>query len=75
MYIKSLNQLSQTRVLVTNAVTYLPKMDLIVVLKDGEISETGTFEQLLSNNGAFSEFLALYTTSQAEQEDEIDEEG
>lgn len=37
----------KTRLLVTHSITYLPEMDNIIVLKDGEISETGTYRELL----------------------------
>lgn len=37
----------KTRVLVTHGVTYLPEMDNIIVLKDGEITEQGTYRELL----------------------------
>jgi len=47
----------KTRVLVTHSITYLPQMDQIVVIKDGEISEKGTYHELIRNKGAFSEFL------------------
>ena len=32
-------------------------MDVIVVLKDGEVTELGTYKQLLEKKGAFAEFL------------------
>ena len=32
-------------------------MHQIVVLKDGKISETGTYNQLISSGGAFADFL------------------
>jgi ATP-binding cassette subfamily C (CFTR/MRP) protein 1 len=47
----------QTRVLVTHGITYLPNVDMIVVLKDGEVTEMGTYKQLLEKKGAFAEFL------------------
>ena len=50
----------KTRVLVTHGITYLPKVDNIVVLKDGEISEVGTFKELLDKRGAFAEFLVQH---------------
>jgi ATP-binding cassette subfamily C (CFTR/MRP) protein 1 len=37
----------KTRLFVTHGITYLPQVDHIVVLKDGEISETGTYNELL----------------------------
>nr|CAD7198501.1 unnamed protein product [Timema douglasi] len=47
----------KTRVLVTHSVTYLPEVDLIVVLKDGEVTEKGTYKELLEKKGAFADFL------------------
>ena len=34
----------KTRILVTHAISFLPDMDQIVVLKEGKISEIGTYE-------------------------------
>ncbi|XP_076239794.1 multidrug-Resistance like Protein 1 isoform X1 [Calliopsis andreniformis] len=50
----------KTRVLVTHGITYLPEVDNIIVLKDGEITEIGTYKQLLEKRGAFSEFLVQH---------------
>jgi len=47
----------KTRILVTHGITFLPFVDQIVVLKDGKISELGTYEELMKNRGAFAEFL------------------
>ncbi|KAK3909098.1 Multidrug resistance-associated protein 1 [Frankliniella fusca] len=47
----------KTRVLVTHGITFLPEVDLIVVLKEGEVSETGTYKELMEKKGAFAEFL------------------
>ncbi|CAL8118382.1 unnamed protein product [Orchesella dallaii] len=47
----------KTRVLVTHGIQYLPNVDDIIVLKDGEISERGTYKELLARRGAFAEFL------------------
>ena len=47
----------KTRILVTHAISFLPDMDEIVVMKDGKISEIGNYEQLMANRGAFAEFL------------------
>ena len=59
----------------TNAVTFLPQVDRIIVLKDGQISEMGSFEQLSSNNGAFAEFLRQHITEQQESGIELDDTG
>ncbi|XP_076374474.1 multidrug-Resistance like Protein 1 isoform X2 [Megalopta genalis] len=47
----------KTRILVTHGITFLPEVDNIIVLKDGEITEVGNYKQLLEKKGAFSEFL------------------
>ncbi|XP_062605644.1 multidrug resistance-associated protein 1-like, partial [Saccostrea cucullata] len=51
---------NKTRILVTHGVHWLPKVDLIVVMDEGTISEVGTYEELLQKRGAFSEFLETY---------------
>jgi hypothetical protein len=51
---------NKTRILVTHGISYLPQTDLIVVLSGGSVSEVGTYDQLLENDGAFSEFLHTY---------------
>lgn len=43
-------------------------MDKIVVMKDGRISEQGTYHQLLKAGGEFAEFLVEYL---AEEEDQV----
>ncbi|XP_057660508.1 multidrug resistance-associated protein 1 isoform X6 [Diorhabda carinulata] len=59
---------NKTRVLVTHGITYLPRTDKIIVLKNGEVSETGTYQELLDRKGAFSEFLLQHITEEAETE-------
>lgn len=56
-------------ILVTHQLQYLKDADLIVVLKQGKIQETGTFQHLAKNGLDFSAFLTL------EEEEEIEEEG
>ncbi|XP_012540485.1 multidrug resistance-associated protein 1 isoform X3 [Monomorium pharaonis] len=50
----------KTRILVTHSITYLPEVDNIIVLKDGEITESGTYKQLLEKKGAFADFLVQH---------------
>uniref|UniRef100_H3AIJ4 ATP binding cassette subfamily C member 2 n=1 Tax=Latimeria chalumnae TaxID=7897 RepID=H3AIJ4_LATCH len=50
----------QTRILVTHGVSFLPKVDEIVVLVNGRISEVGSYKNLLESQGAFAEFLNTY---------------
>uniref|UniRef100_A0A803XV74 Multidrug resistance-associated protein 1 n=1 Tax=Meleagris gallopavo TaxID=9103 RepID=A0A803XV74_MELGA len=54
---------NKTRVLVTHAVNYLPQMDTILVMTDGEISEMGSYQELLKQDGAFAEFLRTYANA------------
>jgi len=58
----------KTRVLVTHRVSVLPHVDQIIVIKDGSISESGTFEQLISNKGDFAEFVAEYLIEQSDSD-------
>ena len=55
---------NKTRILVTHGIGFLKEMDDIVVMKDGRISEQGSYEDLLKDEGAFSEFLVEYLTEQ-----------
>lgn len=55
----------KTRLLVTHGITYLPQTDQIIVIKFGEISENGTYQELLERKGAFSEFLLQHINEEA----------
>ncbi len=50
----------QTRVLVTHGLSYLPQADLILVMVDGNVTEMGSYQQLMARDGAFAEFLRTY---------------
>ncbi|XP_019740371.1 multidrug resistance-associated protein 1 isoform X1 [Hippocampus comes] len=52
----------KTRLLVTHGLSYLPQVDLILVMVDGEITEVGSYQQLMATEGAFSEFLHTYAS-------------
>ncbi|XP_052786369.1 multidrug resistance-associated protein 1-like isoform X1 [Mya arenaria] len=60
----------KTRILVTHGVHWLPLVDRIVVLNDGIISEMGSYDELVSHDGPFAQFLLQYML----KEDEVDEE-
>jgi len=53
----------KTRVMVTHSVAFLPHMDQIIVMKNGTVTECGTYEELEGSKGAFSAFLAQHDTS------------
>ncbi|NXN35985.1 MRP1 protein, partial [Rhinoptilus africanus] len=59
---------NKTRVLVTHAINYLPQMDTILVMTDGEISEMGSYQELLKQDGAFAEFLRAYANAEQSME-------
>ena len=56
----------KTRVLVTHGVGYLPEVDRIVVMKEGRVSEQGTYRELLEREGEFSQFLVQYLAGKRE---------
>ena len=65
----------KTRVLVTHGLTFLPRTDKIIVMKDGKISETGTYKELLSKKGDFADFLIQHFSQAQDTEVEgLDEE-
>ncbi|XP_060076556.1 multidrug resistance-associated protein 1-like [Ylistrum balloti] len=64
----------KTRILVTHGVHWLPNVDKIIVMDDGRITEVGSYEQLLENNGAFSKFLNTFLLREDSDDDESDEE-
>ena len=63
----------KTRLLVTHKVTLLPEVDFIIVMKDGKISESGSYHELLDKKGAFSEFLVEYLAEDVDEASESDE--
>lgn len=58
--------------MVTHGLQYLPKVDNIIVLLNGSVSEIGSYEMLMSHDGPFAQFLKTYLIS---QDDDKDPEG
>ena len=55
----------------THSIRHLPVVDNIIVLKDGRVSEVGSYDALVKRNGEFAEFLNIYMKkTQEEEEDE-----
>ncbi|KAJ3122380.1 hypothetical protein HK100_012023 [Physocladia obscura] len=50
----------RTRILVTHQLHFLPQCDKIVVMKDGYISEQGTYQELIADNRDFARMIASY---------------
>jgi ABC-type multidrug transport system fused ATPase/permease subunit len=53
----------KTRFFVTNSLNYLPQVDHIIMLSDGVIIESGTYDELSKLNGVFTEYMASYNSS------------
>ena len=49
-----------TRLLVTNALQYLPKADKIVVLEKGKVAEIGTYDELMRKGLDFANLMAAH---------------
>ncbi|KAI1280795.1 ATP-binding cassette sub-family C member 3 [Halotydeus destructor] len=62
---------SKTRVLVTNNISLLPNVDNIVVLKNGNISETGSYKELMDKDGDFAEFVKQFSTRAADAVEDV----
>ena len=59
--------------LVTHGVQWLPKMDRIAVISNGEISEIGSYDELLTHNGAFAQFLKTFLLKEDSEDSESDD--
>jgi ABC-type bacteriocin/lantibiotic exporter with double-glycine peptidase domain len=55
--VKSLNK--QTRVFVTNSLSFLPQVDEIIMLENGMVAEMGTYDELKTRGGVFADFIRL----------------
>lgn len=55
----------------THGITFLPQVDQIIVLKNGEVSEVGSYKELLAQKGAFAEFLLQHLEEEGADEDDI----
>ncbi|XP_076446983.1 multidrug resistance-associated protein 1-like [Babylonia areolata] len=65
----------KTRVLVTHGIHWLPLVDEIVVLKEGQISEVGSYSQLLQHNGDLAQLLrSFFIQEDREVDSDVSEE-
>jgi len=60
----------KTRFLVTHRIALLPQVDEIIVMKDGKVSEQGSYLELLARKGEFAAFLVEYLASAGDDDDE-----
>ncbi|XP_023237649.1 multidrug resistance-associated protein 1-like isoform X1 [Centruroides sculpturatus] len=61
----------KTRILVSHGITFLPQTDIIIVLKNGEIAEIGSYYDLLKSEGEFSEFILEYMKEKVADNDPL----
>uniref|UniRef100_A0A8C4NUZ9 ABC-type glutathione-S-conjugate transporter n=1 Tax=Dicentrarchus labrax TaxID=13489 RepID=A0A8C4NUZ9_DICLA len=57
----------KTRILVTHGMSFLPQADHILVLVDGEITESGSYQELLSRHGAFADFIHTFASTERKE--------
>ncbi|ROL49384.1 Multidrug resistance-associated protein 1 [Anabarilius grahami] len=58
---------NKTRILVTHGLSFLPQVDLILVMEDGEITEMGSYAELLSRQNAFANFVKAFSVSERKE--------
>lgn len=46
--------------LVTNSLNFLPQVDCLILVENGKIVDSGSFENLLNSNGPFSDFYKTF---------------
>ncbi|KAH9380804.1 hypothetical protein HPB48_020242 [Haemaphysalis longicornis] len=63
----------KTRILVTHRLAVLPQVDMVIVLGNGKISDVGTYDELVSRGGAFSDFLVQFL-QEGEETDGVSDE-
>ena len=59
----------QVRILVTHGIGFLPQCDVIVVMADGQITEVGSYTELIDNDGDFAHFLQTYQNVEANEDE------
>ncbi|CAG0920359.1 unnamed protein product [Notodromas monacha] len=64
---------NKTRLWVTHGMAFLPQTDLVVVMKDGQVSEMGTYDELLKKKGGFADLVIQYLSQEVTDEDDVDD--
>jgi len=66
------NPEGRTKILVTHALHFLPHVDYIYTIADGQIMERGTYADLMANDGIFSRFVKEFGSKQEEMREDPD---
>ncbi|KAK9896913.1 hypothetical protein P389DRAFT_194562 [Cystobasidium minutum MCA 4210] len=65
----------KTRILVTHALHFLPYVDNIITIDNGQVVEQGTYTELMAREGAFSRLVKEFGNDENEKkEEEVDEQ-
>ena len=54
--------------MVTHGVHWLPLVDAIIVMDQGRITEAGTYEELMTHDGPFAQFVRTYLLEHQDEE-------
>uniref|UniRef100_A0A1X7VVN1 ABC-type glutathione-S-conjugate transporter n=1 Tax=Amphimedon queenslandica TaxID=400682 RepID=A0A1X7VVN1_AMPQE len=60
----------KVRILVTHGIGFLSQCDKIIVMSNGRITEVGSYNELIDQDGTFAELLHNYGTNEGNEEDE-----
>ena len=61
------NASGSTRILVTHALHFLPRVDYIYFIVDGRIAERGTFDEMMANRGDFAHTFDEFVTKDQQE--------
>lgn len=61
----------KTRLLVTNAITYLSDVDYIIVMKNGVVVDSGSYNDLMAKQGTFADYIAEFSQEDKNAEFEV----
>ncbi|XP_005096296.1 multidrug resistance-associated protein 1 [Aplysia californica] len=64
---------NKTRILVTHGIHWLPMVDHIIVMNNGQVSEEGSYDELMSHAGAFANFLQEFFIKEHHADSDSDE--
>ena len=54
----SLNQMHSTRIVIAHRLSTIRHCDRILMMDQGKIVESGTYDELIARNGRFADFVA-----------------
>lgn len=64
----------KTRILVTHALHFLPHVDNIILMEDGRITETGTYQELKANGHSFARLIREFGSEDQHNQQTEDEQ-